>query len=73
MSNFNCPECNLPQIDTPLGHTTGCAHYRPDWKAVNQTFKELQRTKKVLKELWAADGFIPEPLAQQIEEILNDT
>lgn len=73
MSSFNCPECTLPLIDTSLGYTTGCAHYRPDWKAVNKTFKDLQRIKKVLKELWTAGEFIPEPLAQQIEEILNDT
>lgn len=72
MSSFNCPECTLPLIDTPLGYTTGCAHYRPDWKAVNKTFKDLQKIKKVLKELWTAGEFIPEPLAQQIEEILND-
>jgi len=41
-------------------------------EAVNKTFRDLQRTKKVLKELWTVGQFIPEPLAQQIEEILND-
>ena len=72
MSNFNCPECNLPQIDTPLGYTTGCAHYTPDWRAVNKTFSDYLRVRKVLKELYTTDGFVPDPLIEEIEKILND-
>lgn len=72
MSSFNCPECNLPQIDTPLGYTTGCAHYRPDWRAVNKTFSDYLRVRKVLKELYTTDGFVPESLIEEIEKILND-
>ena len=72
MSSFNCPECNLPQIDTPLGYTTGCAHYTPDWRAVNKTFSDYLRVRKVLKELYTTDGFVPEALIKEIEKILND-
>ena len=79
MSSFNCPECNLPQIDTPLGYTTGCAHYTPDWRAVNKTFSDYLRVRsdylrvrKVLKELYTTDGFVPEQLIEEIEKILND-
>jgi hypothetical protein len=72
MSSFNCPECNLPQIDTPLGYTTGCAHYTPDWRAVNKTFSDYLRVRKVLKELYTTDGFVPDPLIEEIEKILND-
>ena len=72
MSSFNCPECNLPQIDTPLGYTTGCAHYKPDWRAVNKTFSDYLRVRKVLKELYTTDGFVPDPLIKEIEKILND-
>ena len=32
MSNFNCPICNVPQIDSPRGYIAGCSHYPPEHK-----------------------------------------
>jgi len=72
MSSFNCPKCNMPQVDTSLGYATGCDHYRPDIPAVNYTYSQLQRTKKLLKELWTLDGFVPDQLADEIEKVLNN-
>ena len=30
MSNFNCPHCRVPQIDSTQGYIAGCAHFPPE-------------------------------------------
>ena len=59
MSSFNCPKCNLPQIDTKFGYATGCQHYNPDWRAVNQTHEKLQKAIKLLERIQSYYGDLP--------------
>lgn len=58
MSNFNCPHCGKPCIDSPRGYVTGYEHYPADANvrgqsplgAVARHFEQVEARKTAIRE-----------------------